>query len=169
MGGEVVTGGGAGRRTAATHSFTLEEILKILPHRPPFLFVDRVTKMVPDALIVTERLIRADEPFFAGHFPQKAIMPGVLVLDGLAQTCGLLWGFTKQVRGGAVSDTPEIFFLAASNMKFINPAFPGETLEMTARFERNFGALYTYEVEASSGRKVIATGKLTLAMMQGRP
>jgi 3-hydroxyacyl-[acyl-carrier-protein] dehydratase len=152
-----------------TYAFTLEEILEILPHRPPFLFVDKVTKLVPDKLIVTEWFIRPDEPFFAGHFPGKAIMPGVLVLDGLAQSCGLLWGFTKQVKGGAVSDTPEIFFLAASNMKFVNPAYPGETLEMTARADRNFGTLYTYEVEAMSKRKVVAKGSLTLAMMQGQP
>ena len=163
-------GGGADRvATATAYSFTLEQILEILPHRPPFLFVDKVTKMVPDKVIVTERFIRPDEPFFAGHFPGKAIMPGVLVLDGLAQTCGLLWGFTKQVKGGAVSETPEIFFLAASNMKFVNPAYPGENLEMTARADRNFGNLYTYEVEATSKRKVIAKGTLTLAMMQGTP
>jgi 3-hydroxyacyl-[acyl-carrier-protein] dehydratase len=152
-----------------TYSFTLEQILEILPHRPPFLFVDKVTKMVPGKLIVTERFIRPDEPFFAGHFPGKAIMPGVLVLDGLAQTCGLLWGFSKQLKGGAVSETPEIFFLAASNMKFVSPAYPGETLEMTGRAERNFGNLYTYEVEAMAKRKVIAKGTLTLAMMQGQP
>jgi len=152
-----------------TYSFTLEEILEILPHRPPFLFVDKVTKLVPDKLIVTEWLIKPDEPFFAGHFPGKAIMPGVLVMDGLAQSCGLLWGFTKQLKGGAGSDAPEIFFLAASNMKFVNPAYPGDTLKMTARAERNFGALYTYEVEAMSKRKVIAKGSLTLALMQGLP
>ena len=152
-----------------TYSFTLEEILEILPHRPPFLFVDKVTKMVPDELIVTERLIRPDEPFFAGHFPGKAIMPGVLVLDGLAQTCGLLWGFTKKVKGGPASDIPEAFFLAASNMKFVNPAYPGETLEMTARADRTFGTLSTYEVEAMSKRKIIARGSLTLALMQVLP
>ncbi len=156
-------------KAVTTYSFALEEILKILPHRPPFLFVDRVTKLVPDKLIVTEWFIRPGEAFFAGHFPGKAIMPGVLVLDGLAQSSGLLWGFTKQIRGGVVSDTPEIFYLAASNMKFILPAYPGETLEMTARADRNFGTLYAYEVEAVSQRKVIAKGTLTLAMMQGKP
>jgi 3-hydroxyacyl-[acyl-carrier-protein] dehydratase len=165
-----VTRGGGGRgEAAAAYAFTLEQILAILPHRPPFLFVDKVTKMVPDTLIVTERFIRPDEPFFAGHFPGNPVVPGVLVLDGLAQTCGLLWGFTKQVRGGAASETPEVFFLAASNMKFVNPAYPGDTLEMTARADRNFGALYTYEVEAMSKRKVIAKGNLTLAMMEGKP
>lgn len=152
-----------------THRFTLEQILEILPHRPPFLFVDRVTKLVPDALIVTERLIRPDEPYFAGHFPQQAIMPGALVMDGMAQTCGLLWGFTRQIRGGPPRETPEIFFLAAANLKFVNPAYPGDTLRMTARADRNFGNLYTYEVEAMSKRKVIAQGTLTLAMMQGTP
>ena len=156
-------------KAVTTYSYTREEILEILPHRPPFLFVDKVTKMVPDKLIVTERFIRPDEPFFAGHFPGNPVMPGVLVLDGLAQSCGLLWGFTKQVKGGAVSDTPEIFFLAASNMKFLHPAYPGETLVMTARADRNFGALYAYEVEAVSERKVIAQGNLTLAMMKVKP
>ena len=107
-------GGGKRAEAASTYSFSLEEILAILPHRPPFLFVDKVTKMVPGKLIVTERFIRPDEPFFAGHFPGKAIMPGVLVLDGLAQSCGLLWGFTKQLKGGAGSAAPEIFLLAPS-------------------------------------------------------
>lgn len=153
---------------ATTYSFTLEQILKILPHRPPFLFVDAVIKMTPGKMIVTERFIRPDEPFFAGHFPQKAIMPGVLVTDALAQTSGLLWGFSKQVRGGVAGDTPEIFFLAASNMKFVSPAYPGETLIMTARADRNFGNLYTYEVDAVVKRKVIAKGNLTLAMMEGK-
>jgi 3-hydroxyacyl-[acyl-carrier-protein] dehydratase len=150
-----------------TYSFTLDDILKILPHRPPFLFVDAVKKLVPDKLITTTRTIRADEPQFAGHFPQKAIMPGVLVVDGLAQTAGLLWGFSKQIRLGTPNETPEIFYLAAVNMKFVSPSFPGETLEMTAIADKNFGSLYTYTVEAACRRKVVAKGSLTLAMVEG--
>lgn len=150
-----------------SYQFELEDILKILPHRPPFLFVDRVCKMVPDKRIVTERLIRADEPQFEGHFPGKAIMPGVLVTDALAQTSGLLWGFTKQVRGGEVSEDPELFYLAAANVKFTSPAYPGETMEMRASSENRFGSLYSYSVEALVGRKTIARGTLTLAMVEG--
>ena len=77
-----MNGGGSKRAgTASTYSFSLEEILAILPHRPPFLFVDKVTKMVPDKLIVTERFIRPDEPFFAGHFPGKVrdVTKGLMV------------------------------------------------------------------------------------------
>ena len=72
--------------------FEREDILAVLPHRPPFLFVDRVTKLVPDKRIVAERTISPDEPQFQGHFPGHPIMPGVLITDALAQTSGLLIG-----------------------------------------------------------------------------
>ena len=88
-------------------NFTMEDILAILPHRPPFLFVDRVIKLVPDREIVAERAIRSDEPFFAGHFPGKPVMPGVLVTDALAQTSGLLWGLSKKVKGDAPEKEPQ--------------------------------------------------------------
>lgn len=147
--------------------YGLDDILSILPHRPPFLFVDRVTKLVPDKEIAAERLVRDDEPFFTGHFPQKHIMPGVLVTDALAQTAGLLWGLSKKVSGAVLAKEPEIFFLASSTMKFVNPSFPGETLTLCAWFERSFGALFSYSVEAFVKRKVVAKGNLTLAMRDG--
>jgi 3-hydroxymyristoyl/3-hydroxydecanoyl-(acyl carrier protein) dehydratase len=150
-----------------SYQFELDDILKILPHRPPFLFVDRVTKMVPDKRIVTERLIRPDEPQFEGHFPGKPIMPGVLVTDALAQTSGLLWGFTKQVRAGEVSEDPELFYLAVANVKFTSPAYPGELLEMRANNDNRFGSLYSYSVEAVVEKRTVAKGSLTLAMVEG--
>jgi len=150
-----------------TYSFELADILKILPHRPPFLFVDRVTALVPDKRIVAVREIRAEEPYFAGHFPGKPIMPGVLVADALAQTSGLLWGFSKQIRFHGTPEKPELFYLAAIDVKFIAPAYPGDTLEMTAIALRRFGSLYSYDVEAAAGRKTIARGQLTLAMIEG--
>ncbi len=157
---------------AETIVYTLEQILAILPHREPFLFVDSVTGFKLDRSITTERLIRPDEPQFTGHFPGHPIMPGVLVTDGLAQTAGLLWGFSKQERkklaGEIIDDSPpELFYLAAANVKFVNPCGPGDTLRMTAYADKNFGSLYTYDVEATSGRNVICKGSLTLAMMKG--
>lgn len=149
-------------------AYGLDDILSILPHRPPFLFVDKVTKLVPDKEIVAERAIRDDEPFFKGHFPQKHIMPGVLVMDALAQTSGLLWGLSKKATGAVLAKEPRIFFLASSTIKFVNPSFPGETLTLLAWFERSFGQLFSYSVEAIVKRKVVAKGSLTLAMMDGK-
>jgi 3-hydroxyacyl-[acyl-carrier-protein] dehydratase len=147
--------------------YGLDEICALLPHRAPFLFVDRVVRFQADRLIETERTIAPDEPWFAGHFPGTPIMPGVLVADALAQTSGLLWGFSKKAAGAAVAQEPEIFFLAAVNLKFINPAHPGDLLEMRATNDRRFGNLFSYTVEAAVGRNLIAKGALTLAMIEG--
>jgi len=140
-----------------------EDILSILPHRPPFLFVDRVVKLAPDLLIAAERDINAEEPWFKGHFPKRPILPGVLVTDALAQTAGLLWGLSRKARGNE-PDT-RVFLLAAATMKFISPAVPGETLSLCAHDEKKFGDLYSYHVEAQVGRRMIAKGVLTLAMI----
>ncbi|MBD3244231.1 MAG: 3-hydroxyacyl-[acyl-carrier-protein] dehydratase FabZ [Chitinivibrionales bacterium] len=151
------------------HTFTIDDILDVLPHREPFLFVDRVVRLDVDRRIVTERVIRDDEPHFAGHFPGRPMMPGVLVTDALAQTAGLLWGLSKKVHGDDGSSVQRVFLLAAANMKYLNPAVPGETLTMTAQPERTFGAFYTYMVDAHVGRKAVAKGTLTLAMKEGEP
>ena len=147
--------------------YDTNEILAILPHRPPFLFVDYVTAFTCNKSIKTERHLRKDEPFFEGHFPQKPIMPGVLVTDALAQTSGLLWGFSKLVterEDNPRKKTTEIFLLAAVNMKYLNPAYPGDTLRMSSQIENHFGSLYIYSVEAIVKQKLIAKGRLTLAM-----
>lgn len=148
--------------------FGLEEILAILPHRPPFLFVDRITRFIPDKIIVAERQIKEDEPWFKGHFPQKAIMPGVLILDALAQTSGLLMGFSQKASAAEKKPLSTIFYLASSQIKFITPAYPGETLELIANQDKQFSALYSYTVEALAGRKTVAKGSLTLAQTSAK-
>ncbi|MBN1309308.1 MAG: hypothetical protein JXA18_15395 [Chitinispirillaceae bacterium] len=151
----------------ARESFGLQEILAILPHRPPFLFVDRVIRLIPDRRIVAERDLLPNEPHFAGHFPGKPIMPGVLVTDALAQTSGLLWGFSKVIKNDGNPEKPELFYLAAVTMKYIQPAVPGETLCLCAETDRVFDRLHTFNVEATCGRRLIAKGALTLAMKDG--
>ncbi|MFP4418172.1 MAG: 3-hydroxyacyl-ACP dehydratase FabZ family protein [Chitinivibrionales bacterium] len=146
--------------------FSRDDILSLLPHRPPFLFVDKVTRFSCDRMIECEWYIEENACWFEGHFPQKPILPGVLATDALAQTSGLLWGFSKKEHGDD-SDQPQIFYLANVQMKYVSPALPGETLVMNAVVERSFGSLYTYEVDACVGRKHIAKGNLTLAMMKG--
>lgn len=149
--------------------YTTNDILAILPHRAPFLFVDRVVKLTPDISIVTERDLHATEPHFAGHFPGQPIMPGVLVTDALAQTSGLLWGLSKKTNSKDTEAPSVLFYLAAVSMKYTAPAAPGDTLQMTAVADRVFGKLHTFTVEAAVGRRLIARGSLTLAMIEVEP
>ena len=141
------------------------DLLPLLPHREPFLFVDRVTKLEPSKWIVAERFLRAEEPHFAGHFPGHPIMPGVLIAEALAQTSGLLIGLTEMATASAAPAAPKAFFLAVTNIKFTHPAKPGDTLVLKATSDRNFGTLFRFNVEATAGRNLIASGSLTLAMV----
>jgi len=145
--------------------FELAELLPLLPHREPFLFVDRVTKLEPHKSIVAERLLRADEPHFAGHFPGRPIMPGVLIAEALAQTSGLLIGLSEMSFASAPPEQPKAFFLAVTSLKFTHPAVPGDTLVLRASSDRQFAALHRFNVEATAGRNLIATGSLTLALV----
>lgn len=149
--------------------FELEDLLSILPHRPPFLFVDRVTEVDPGKRIVAERVLRPDEPQFAGHFPGRAIMPGVLVTEALAQTSGLLLGLSDRVAGVSLLEPPKMFFLARTNMKYQHPAVPGDRLKLRALADGSFAGLFRFQVEAFAGRELIAGGSLTLALVRPMP
>lgn len=145
--------------------FDLPQILELLPHRDPFLFVDAITKFKANKKIVATRYLRPDEPHFKGHFPQKPIMPGVLITDALAQTSGLLWGFSKKVDESTPDETNQtIFFLASDEIKFVKPALPGQTLTLESTLIESFGSFYKYKVEAYVERTLICKGKLTLAI-----
>ena len=136
-------------------------IRELLPHRPPFLFVDRVIEIEEGDRIVAELDLRSDEPHFSGHFPGRPIMPGVLVTEALAQTSGLLIALSAVASG---DDTrARLYYLAKADMKWTEPALPGETLILEARHQRTFGQLIAFRVRASTKRKNVASGGLTLA------
>jgi 3-hydroxyacyl-[acyl-carrier-protein] dehydratase len=143
--------------------FELAELLTLLPHRPPFLFVDRVMKLEPHRLIIAERTLRPDEPQFAGHFPDRAIMPGVLLTEALAQASGLLLGLSERAMGTAPPPEPKMFFLAGNNMKYSHPAVPGDVLVLRAEKDKHFGGLFRFVVAATVGPNLVASGSLTLA------
>jgi 3-hydroxymyristoyl/3-hydroxydecanoyl-(acyl carrier protein) dehydratase len=136
----------------------------ILPHRAPFLLVDRGTELVAGERITAERDLRPEEPWFFGHFPGNPILPGVLVSEALAQTSGLLLGLTWKSAGNAEDpDLPRSFYLAAVNMKFSSPARPGETLRLEASIKRAYGKLCLFDAAAYAEERRIAAGTLTLA------
>ena len=143
--------------------FTLEDILPLLPHRPPFLFVDQVLKLELYQSILAERALRPEESYFAGHFPDRPIMPGVLVAEALAQTSGLLLGLSDKLTAAQAPLRSNMLFLAATSIKYTHPALPGDTLRLRATLEKNFSRLFLFNVEATAGRNLIASGSLTLA------
>ncbi len=147
--------------------YDISVIKQVLPHRSPFLFVDRIIDLRVGEKIVAEKYLSPDESFFAGHFPGNPIVPGVLVSEALAQTSGLLMGLTWNEEGRATDrEMPGILYLASTNMKFSSPAGPGETLRLESRLKKEYGRMYLFDVTASVEDQLIARG--TLALGSGR-
>lgn len=166
-----------------------DEIKKCLPQREPFLMVDRVVDFDEKGGIVAELDLPESLPFFKGHFPNMPIMPGVLMTEALAQTCGLYVALAKKnaasgnsgcaaedaadCAAGCKTDNPsggvfggesgELFFLASSNIKFKSVVRAGATLTMKAQQGRGFGGLYSFSASAYNGRELAATGTIVLA------
>jgi beta-hydroxyacyl-ACP dehydratase FabZ len=119
--------------------YSINDILKILPHRYPFLLVDRITELEPEKRIVGLKNVTVNEPFFQGHFPGAPVMPGVLIIESMAQVAGVL----------IYRDLPDrekklIYFTGIDNAKFRRPVIPGDQLrlemELVSR-RNNFGKM----------------------------
>jgi len=144
-----------------------EPIEGLLPHGEEFRFVDRVVRFEAGRRIEAELNLHPSEPYFAGHFPGRPLMPGVLITEALAQSGGLLLGLTYRAdQPVASSPPPPQFYLAAAQMKFTRPVAPGITLRLFAELERDFGGLFRCKVEARVGAEVVAAGNVTLASME---
>jgi 3-hydroxyacyl-[acyl-carrier-protein] dehydratase len=142
----------------------IEDIMAILPHRHPFLFVDRIIEFIDSKQIVTEKDLFSEDPVFAGHFPGNPIMPGVLVSEALAQTSGLLLGLSWKEKKSSWFENNHQLFLAHVNVKFFTPAKPGETLRLEASLIKAYGKFYLFDVAAHTDGNRTAKGALTLAM-----
>lgn len=109
--------------TEETVVFGIEQILDILPHRYPFLLVDRVVEMEPGRRIVAVKSVTVNEPFFQGHFPGRPVMPGVLVVEGMAQAAGLLLLHDRAERHDKL-----LLFTGIEKARFRRPVLPGDRL-----------------------------------------
>lgn len=129
-----------------------------LPHRFPFLFVDRVLVREPGVRVVAEKLVSLSEPFFAGHFADRPVLPGVLMLEMLAQAGGFLEA--ESLHGKA------IFLAGVQDAKFKAPAFPGDRLELEVKPGGAFGALSRLQGEVRCGGRVLCTATLVVAQVK---
>ncbi len=132
----------------------INEILNLLPHRYPFLLIDRVTELVEGKSLTGYKNVSFNEPFFQGHFPQKPVMPGVLILEALAQATGLL--AFRTVDRGAERDSL-YYFVGIDKARFKLPVEPGDRLQLSVELIKTKRGIWVFDTVASVDDKVAAT------------
>ena len=139
----------------------IQEILKQLPHRYPFLLVDRVLELERNTRIKAIKNVPFSEPFFTGHFPGRPVMPGVLILEALAQAAGLL-AFDAM---GQVPDENNIYyFVGIDSARFKRPVVPGDQLALEITIDRVRGGIWKFNAVASVDGEVAAEAQLMCTM-----
>jgi len=137
-----------------------EEIEKILPHRDPFLLIDEVVELEPGRRAVARKTVRAEEWYLAGHFPDRPIMPGVLMVEGLAQTGAVVVLSLEENRGKMA------LFAGIDDVRFKRIVEPGDVLEYVCEIETVRGPVGRGKVTATVDGKVAVRGVLTFAVEQ---
>ena len=136
----------------------INQIMKLLPHRYPFLLVDRVLEFTPRQSITAIKNVTINEPFFQGHFPDFPVMPGVLIIEALAQTAALLT-FTEEKAEDAV-----YYFAGIDGARFKKPVLPGDQLVMVATYQREKAGIYKFHVKATVDGELAAEADITCAV-----
>lgn len=137
----------------------IHEILKLLPHRYPFLLVDRVKEVVAGSHIVALKNVSMNEPFFPGHYPHHPVMPGVLIIEALAQTAAIL--SFKSMEGEAASkDESVYYFVGIDGARFKRPVSPGDQLIMEVKLEGNKRGLWKFSAVAKVDGQVAAEAEI---------
>jgi len=136
----------------------INRIMKLLPHRYPFLLVDRVLEFTPRQSITAIKNVTINEPFFQGHFPDFPVMPGVLIIEALAQTAALLT-FTEEKADDAV-----YYFAGIDAARFKKPVLPGDQLVMVATYQREKAGIYKFHVKATVDGELAAEADITCAV-----
>jgi 3-hydroxyacyl-[acyl-carrier-protein] dehydratase len=139
---------------------TINEIMKNLPHRYPFLLVDRIVDLEPGVRATGIKNVTINEPFFQGHFPDQPIMPGVLIIEAMAQVAGVL-AFRSGVEGNSV------YFMTIDNAKFRRPIVPGDQVRMEIKVLKQRGNVWKFSGVASVDEKQVSEAEFT-AMVTDR-
>lgn len=136
-------------------------IMEMIPHRYPFLMIDRVRDIKKGESAVGIKNVTASEPHFQGHFPGHPIMPGVLIVEAMAQTAAVLVVDTL----GAESEGKLVYFMSVDNARFRKPVVPGDTLEITVTKNRSRGNVFKFEGIAKVGEAVMAEATFAAMIM----
>ncbi|MGO8952459.1 MAG: 3-hydroxyacyl-ACP dehydratase FabZ [Rhodomicrobium sp.] len=135
----------------------IARIMKLLPHRYPFLLVDKIVEMDGDSSAVGIKNVTINEPFFQGHFPNFPVMPGVLLIEGMAQTAGALCVASLQ----AAYEPQLVYFMAIDRARFRRPVVPGDTVHYHMVKRRNRGRVWRFEGQAKVNGQVVAEAEIS--------
>jgi 3-hydroxyacyl-[acyl-carrier-protein] dehydratase len=130
----------------------LARIMQMIPHRHPFLMIDKVVDVVANKRATGVKNVSINENYFQGHFPARPVMPGVLIIEAMAQTAAVLVVHTL----GPESEGKLVYFMSVDNARFRRPVFPGDRLDVHVVKQRNRGNVWKFEGQAKVGDNVMA-------------
>jgi 3-hydroxyacyl-[acyl-carrier-protein] dehydratase len=136
----------------ASAEIDLERIMQMIPHRHPFLMIDKVVDVVANQQATGVKFVSSRENYFQGHFPARPVMPGVLIIEAMAQTAAVLVVHTL----GPESEGKLVYFMSVDNARFRRPVFPGDRLDVYVVKQRNRGNVWRFEGQAKVGGNVMA-------------
>ena len=142
----------------------IDAILKALPHRYPFLMIDRIIDIDSDNAAVGIKNVSVNEPVFQGHFPGNPVFPGVLIIEGMAQTAGAIAIAADKTEGQHI-----VYMVTVDKCKFRKPARPGDVIEYHIKKIRRRSAMGWYEARAMVGDTLIAEAEVGAMVMVGTP
>jgi 3-hydroxyacyl-[acyl-carrier-protein] dehydratase len=135
----------------------INRIMELIPHRYPMLLIDRVERIVSGESAVGIKNVTINEHFFAGHFPTRPVMPGVLIVEALAQTACVLAAISLGEEGAGKL----VYFMSISEAKFRRPVEPGQQLELVVNVDKARGAVWRFSGVAKAGGEIMAEAKFT--------
>lgn len=138
----------------------IHEVLKYLPHRYPFLLIDKVVEYVEGETLTAIKNVSYNENYFTGHFPQRPVMPGVLILEAMAQATGILSFKTNDTRP---SDKSLYYFVGIDKARFKKPVEPGDQLVLNVKILKKKGPMWKFEAVATVDGGIVATAVLMCA------
>jgi 3-hydroxyacyl-[acyl-carrier-protein] dehydratase len=141
----------------ANPSVDITQLMKMLPHRYPMLMIDRLEEIVSDHSAVGIKNVTANEPYFQGHFPSKPIMPGVLIIESMAQTAAALVVYSM----GGSAEGHLVYFMSIDNARFRKLVMPGDTLRVHVERLRKRGNVWKFKGEAKVGGVLCAEAVYT--------
>lgn len=150
--------------SSKARTIDIKGIMKRIPHRYPMLLIDRIVDVIRGESCTGIKNVSANEPFFQGHFPNHPIMPGVLIIEAMAQTAGTL---VVDSLDNIDSDSHIVYFMAIENAKFRHPVVPGDQLLLKVVKERSRGMVWKFRGEAYVGKTLCAEAAYTAMLVPG--